>query len=79
MYITKFYFLHVETTISQLELASTPVSPLVTESPHNLRQPETTTAKSSGSVKRLSAFFEALDKQQPGTEERYVCSNWLHL
>ena len=63
----------VENGSSPLDLASTRVSPQSTESSQDLSKPPSTTAtRSTGSVKRLSTFFEGLDKQQHGAEGRYT-------
>ena len=71
-----FYYVHisrVENVSEPLEIASTPVSAQVAEPSQDLSKPTSATAtkRSTGSVKRLSAYFEALDKQQPGAEGRY--------
>ena len=66
------HFSCVENASAPSELASTPVSPQVPEPSQDLSKPPSTTAtkRSTGSVKRLSAYFEALDKQQLGAEGR---------
>ena len=66
------HFSLVENDSPPLELASTPVSPRVVEPFQDSSKPTSTTAtnRSTGSVKRLSAFFEAKDKQQLGAEGR---------
>jgi hypothetical protein len=76
--IINIHFSHVENDSSPLELASTStvtcVSPPVAEPSQDSSKPTCTstsaTKRSTGSVKRLSAFFEAKDKQQLGAEGR---------
>lgn len=71
IYCTLIFSL-IENDSPPLELALTPVSPRVAEPSQDSSKPTSTTAtkRSTGSVKRLSAFFEAKDKQQLGAEGR---------
>lgn len=66
------YIFLAEIDSSPLELASAPVSPQVAELSQDLSKTPSATARqrNTGSVKRISAYFESLDKQHPGAEGR---------
>ncbi len=71
----KYTLSRVENDSSPLELASTSTVTCISPQPSQDSSKPTCTStsatkRSTGSVKRLSAFFEAKDKQQLGAEGR---------